>query len=178
VWHAVFYSGFSATAGWVLWTCRRALHNGHAPLLTIPVGYGPTVIAVAVFAAAAFGDLAWHTIFGIEQSITILFSPTHLVLVAAMITIVTTPIRSMWADDTVPAAPGLRRLLPVLLSTAFVATLVLLFMQAWPPSSWFPRADPSVKSTRQRREVTRRIDGVAGQRGAAGACIMTATPAT
>jgi hypothetical protein len=35
----------------------------------------------------------------------------------------------MWADDTVPAAPGPRRLLPVLLSTAFAATLVLLFMQ-------------------------------------------------
>jgi hypothetical protein len=64
-------------------TCRRALHNGHAPLRAIPVGYGLTVIAVVVFAAAAFGDLAWHMIFGIEQSITILFSPTHLVLVAA-----------------------------------------------------------------------------------------------
>jgi hypothetical protein len=128
-WHAVFYSGFAATAGWVLWTCRRALPDGSAGLRSVPAGYRPTVIAIGVFALAGVGDLVWHTAFGIEQALAILFSPTHLLLGAAMITIVTTPMRSQWADPSLGSAPGLRRLLPTVLGVAFATTLVMLFLQ-------------------------------------------------
>jgi hypothetical protein len=128
-WHAAFYSGFSATAAWVLWTCRHAFRDGERVLSSVPVGYAPTIIAVVVFAVSAFGDLIWHTVFGIEQSINILFSPTHLLLVASMIVIVTTPIRSRWADPALPAAPGLGPLLPAVLGAGFATTLVLLFLQ-------------------------------------------------
>ena len=128
-WHAVFYSGFAATAGWVLWTCRRAWPDGSGGLRSVPVGYRPTVIAIGVFAAASAGDLIWHSVFGIEQSLAILFSPTHLLLGAAMITILTTPVRSQWADPTLGRTPGLRRLLPSVLAAAFATALVMLFLQ-------------------------------------------------
>jgi hypothetical protein len=125
-WHAVFYSGFAATAGWIAWTCRAAVRRGfHA----IPIGYAAALVAVPGFAVAGTGDAIWHSVFGIEQSIDILFSPTHLCLAAAMIVIVTAPLRSVLADPALPAAPGLRRLLPAILPTALATALVLLFLQ-------------------------------------------------
>jgi hypothetical protein len=54
------------------------------------------------FALAAARDLLWHTVFGIEQNIDILFSPTHLGLLVAMLVILTTPLRAMWADRSMP----------------------------------------------------------------------------
>jgi hypothetical protein len=128
-WHAVFYSGFSATAAWAIWTCRRALEDGARTRAAVPYGYGPTIVAVAGFAVAGVADLTWHQVFGIEQSIDILFSPTHLGLIATMLVIVTTPLRSAWADRALPAEASLRRLLPAVLSLAFATTLVLLFVQ-------------------------------------------------
>src|SRR5262245_2062951 len=125
-WHAVFYSGFLATAGWVLWVCRSTLRTG---LASVPVGYASTPFAIVAFALGGVGDLTCHTAFGIEQDISILFSPTHLVLVASMFVIVTTPLRSAWANDGIPHCPGLVRLLPAILSAAFGATLVLLMLQ-------------------------------------------------
>jgi hypothetical protein len=128
-WHAVFYSGFAATAAWIGWTARGALRPDRPRVEGIPTGYGAAVVAVAGFALAGAGDLAWHTVFGIEQRIDILFSPTHLGLAASMFAIITTPLRAAWADRTLPSAPGLRRLLPAILATALASTLVLLLFQ-------------------------------------------------
>lgn len=129
-WHAVFYSGFAATAAWVAWTCRGALPDGQRAIRAIPVGYGPTIVALAAFAIGGVLDLTWHQVFGIEQSIDILFSPTHLILIASMFVIVTTPVRSAWANPALAGgAPGLRALLPAVLAVAFATTLVLLFVQ-------------------------------------------------
>ncbi len=41
-WHAVFYSGFAATGGWVLWTVWRQVEQGRRGLAAVPVGYGMT----------------------------------------------------------------------------------------------------------------------------------------
>jgi hypothetical protein len=46
-----------------------------------------------------------------------------------MVLIVTSPLRAAWSDPTLPDRPSLRRLLPAVLTTAFAATLVLLFLQ-------------------------------------------------
>jgi hypothetical protein len=98
-------------------------------LSRVPVGYAATLVAIVVFGLGGVGDLAWHTAFGIEQDIAILFSPTHLVLVGSMFVIVTTPLRSARGNPAIPRCPGLLALLPAVLSTAFAATLVLLMLQ-------------------------------------------------
>src|SRR5262245_42709808 len=72
-WHAVFYSGFVATAAWVLWICRAALRDPRWDVAMVPVGYAASLVALGVFAISAAGDLIWHQVFGIEQSINILF---------------------------------------------------------------------------------------------------------
>lgn len=128
-WHGVFYSGFVATAGWIAWTVHRVWRSGREGIGSIPAGYGAAVVAVVGFAISAAGDMTWHTVFGIEQTINILFSPTHLGLIATMLVILVTPLRAMWVDQSLPAAPGLRRLLPAVLSVSLATTLVLLFLQ-------------------------------------------------
>lgn len=128
-WHGVFYTGFTATAGWIAWTIWRNVLAGRRGLAAVPIGYGPTLIGLVGFAVAGVGDMLWHIVYGVEQDIDILFSPTHLMLITAMFVIVTTPVRAAWADRSLPAAPGLRRLLPAVLSTALATTLVLLALQ-------------------------------------------------
>ena len=125
-WHAVFYSGFAATGAWILWVLWRNHQQGLRGLDAVPIGYGPAVLALPAFAAAGVGDYLWHTFLGIEQGIDILFSPTHLVLIASMIVILTTPLRTLWSDRDV-VSPSLSRFLPAALALAFTASLVLLF---------------------------------------------------
>jgi len=92
-WHAVFYSGFVATAGWVLATATRARQPEPSGLAAFPAGYGLAVVGVVIFAVGGAGDLAWHSIIGIEQDVEALFSPTHLLLFAGMALILSTPLR-------------------------------------------------------------------------------------
>jgi hypothetical protein len=128
-WHAVFYSGFAATAAWIAWMVRDGLRSGRFDVRAVPVGYASSAVAVVGFALAGGADLVWHTALGIEQNIDILFSPSHIGLIAAMLVIVTTPVRAMWADRSPPVTPGLWRLLPAVLSACLATTLVLLFVQ-------------------------------------------------
>ncbi|GHJ45636.1 hypothetical protein Cs7R123_29780 [Catellatospora sp. TT07R-123] len=128
-WHAVFYWGFLVTGGWIAWTVRPALRGGGLPnWRAMPVGYASASVAVLAFAVFGFGDFTWHEVFGIEQNIDILFSPTHLGLVVSMFVIVTTPLRAAWLQDR-PVATGLRPLLPAILSLALGSILILLFLQ-------------------------------------------------
>jgi hypothetical protein len=46
-----------------------------------------------------------------------------------MVVILLTPARSAWADRSLPAAPGLRHLLPTIISVALATTVTLLFLQ-------------------------------------------------
>src|SRR3954453_6137426 len=73
-WHAVFYSGFVATAGWIAWTVRGAWQADRRGVAAMPIGYAASAVAIAGFAVSGVGDAIWHTTFGIEQNINILFS--------------------------------------------------------------------------------------------------------
>lgn len=127
-WHAVFYSGFLATAGWVLWAVRGLLLQGRNGLAAVPLGYGMTVAALPVFALSGLVDAVWHTLLGVETRTSVFFSPSHLGLIVAMVIIATSPLRSAWSDPQPPAHPSLRALLPAVVSLAFGTSLVLLFL--------------------------------------------------
>jgi hypothetical protein len=108
-WHAVFYSGFTATAAWVVVMVVRNVRQGRSGVGVIPVGYGWTVVALAVFGLSGIADGLWHTLWGIDTDINILFSPSHLGLGASMVIIVTSPLRAMWTDPGLSPAPSLRQ---------------------------------------------------------------------
>jgi hypothetical protein len=118
-WHAVFYSGFAAVAAWIGWLSwsRR------------PAGYGLGLAGAAIFLVSGVGDMAWHLAFGIERDIAALLSPTHLGLFLGAFLIVTTPLRSAWADPALEWAAGLARLLPAVASLALAGTLTAFMFQ-------------------------------------------------
>lgn len=128
-WHAALYSGFLATAAWISWLIRRNLIAGRRGMAAVPAGYSLGAFGVCLFVVAGAGDLTWHTIFGIERNTRILFSPTHLLLVTAIILIVTSPLRDAFTDVTLPSAPSLRQLLPAILAIAFATATLMVLLQ-------------------------------------------------
>jgi hypothetical protein len=108
-WHALFYSGFAATAAWILWSVWSATRDGRSWPEAVPVGYGYAMVGLVIFALSGLGDLTWHQIFGIEQSIGALLSPTHLGLFTGAFLVVTAPYRSAAGDPGTGPDPGLRR---------------------------------------------------------------------
>ncbi|WP_156325196.1 hypothetical protein [Nonomuraea sp. SBT364] len=135
-WHAVFYSGFAAVSAWLIWQVLRNVRTGRQGLAAVPMGYLAGLVAIPAFAAFGFADMVWHTVLGIETSIDILFSPSHLGLIVTMLLIITTPLRSAWKAPDVGARPSLGRLLPALVGLAFATTLVSLFLSYGDAMQW------------------------------------------
>jgi hypothetical protein len=102
-WHALFYSGFAASALWLASMARRrGGGRGKGWLRSLPPGYGGAGVGVVLFAAGGVGDAAWHTALGVERGIDALLSPTHLVLFAGLVLILTAPLRAARAAPEVP----------------------------------------------------------------------------
>lgn len=116
--HLAFYTGFLATAAWVL--APRLAPRAQQPLRA---GAGAAATGVGVFAAGAAGDLLWHVALGIERDVEALMSPPHLLLLAGLATIAAAPLVERWQapDD---GHPTLRVLLPALLSVTLVLLVV------------------------------------------------------
>src|SRR5918992_2170806 len=79
-WHAVFYSGFLALAGFLMATLLRNHAKGYPWRQAVPSGYEFSAMGVLIFVAGGLGDMVWHELFGIEADVEALLSPTHLVL--------------------------------------------------------------------------------------------------
>ncbi|MEV0228244.1 hypothetical protein [Nonomuraea sp. NPDC050786] len=139
-WHAVFYSGFAVVSGWIVWQVWRNVRAGRQGLAAVPTGYLAGLVAIPAFAAFGLADMMWHTILGIETTIDIFFSPSHLGLVVTMMLIITTPLRSAWNAPDVGARPSLGRLLPALVGLAFATTLVSLFLSYGDALQYRPQA--------------------------------------
>jgi hypothetical protein len=125
-WHAVLYSGFAATAAWIAGLVRRHRLPGRSWREAVPNGYGLGVAGVVVFLAGGLGDWAWHGVFGVERDLAALLSPTHLLLLLGGLLMVTSPLRSAWSSPA-PPAPGLRGILPGLLSVTLATSAVAFF---------------------------------------------------
>ena len=95
-WHGVFYAGFAAASAWLAVLAAR--RPGRRLLDRIPVGYGAAVVGLGLFAIGGAGDAVWHSVFGVEVGIDALLSPTHLVLMAGLMAIVTAPYRAAVAE--------------------------------------------------------------------------------
>ncbi len=130
-WHAVLYSGYATTALWMCWLVVRGGRAGRVGLAAIPRGYGLGLAGAVIFGLGGLCDMLWHLIFGVEQGLDALLSPSHLALVAGATLILSSPFRSAWAStDPAGDAPRLRAFLPPLLSLA-AAVDVASFINAY-----------------------------------------------
>jgi hypothetical protein len=131
-WHAILYSGFLASAVWMTWLLYRSKQNaGGTWVQAAPNGYGLGLIGVVVFLLGGLGDMGWHIIFGIEQNVAALLSPTHLVLLIGALLILSSPFRAAWNNPAI-TAPDWREFGPPFLSIVITTGAVSFFlMYAW-----------------------------------------------
>lgn len=113
-WHGLLYSGAAAVFGYVALVARRA--GG------VPPGYGAALVGGPLFLLAGAGDFLWHQVFGIEVGLDALLSPTHLVLLASGLLVLSTA----WRADTArgPAA-SVAGVLSLVLTTTLAAFFLL-----------------------------------------------------
>ncbi len=127
-WHAVLYSGYLSVAIFLAVSLFRNHARGYKWSQALPPGYGLALVGVVLFAVSGVGDLTWHLLFGIEQNVEALFSPTHLGLACGNILCVSAPIRAAWRRPA-SASRGWIALLPALVSMTFVLAVFTFFTQ-------------------------------------------------
>lgn len=126
-WHALLYGGFLAIAIWTFWLgLRRRDRSPGWWRQGWPVGYALGALGAIGFMVGGVLDMIWHTIFGIENSLEIAFSPSHLLLSFSGVFLLTSPVRSWWTtgEGGLRAAAGV---LWLALGTAFGGILLLNF---------------------------------------------------
>lgn len=127
-WHGILYSGLAVSAFWALRLARRDKFPGESMWRSAPIGHSLTLVGVLVFSIGGASDLIWHSVFGVEVSLAALLSPTHLVMLAGALLVMTGPLRAGWADGRLQA-PSLREFLPTLVSLILTSALVAFFFQ-------------------------------------------------
>ena len=127
-WHAVFYAGFAASALWMAGMSRRRSSGRIDWLLgSLPPGYEGARIGLGLFAFGGLGDALWHTALGVERGVDALLSPTHLVLFAGLVLILTAPVRALRCAPDAPPRPWM-----LVGSVTSAAALVGFFLNfAW-----------------------------------------------
>jgi hypothetical protein len=131
-WHGILYSGFTASALWMLYVVRRHQQPGVSWRTTMPVGYGFRAAGVGLFGVGAVADLIWHSVFGIEVSIEALLSPSHLLLLSGGLLMAIGPIVSTLAREPMQK-PTWSSMGPVVGTVAFITSLMQFFIMYLSP---------------------------------------------
>jgi hypothetical protein len=96
--HGVFYSGMVALLVAIAIFALNAHRLGHDWPDTVPRPYRLALLGIPIFVLGGIGDMLWHRLFGIEEGVDALLSPTHQILGLGMFFISSGPIRSVLAD--------------------------------------------------------------------------------
>lgn len=127
-WHLLFYGSFALVALFLGGQQVRNVNRGYAFGRALPKGYGLSLIGVGVFALSGFGDMIWHTLFGIEAGTEALMSPSHIGLAMGMTWIFAGPVRGAWIRANAGEGErGWRALGPIILGMTMLLTLALFF---------------------------------------------------
>jgi len=122
----VLYAGWVASAVFMLYVVRRRQATGLTRFAAVPQGFESAVTGAVLFGFGGVGDMIWHGVFGIEVELKILFSPTHLVLMTAMLMLAFGPVRSSWLSN---GRSTIANLWPAILSTGVIMSVLLVFFQ-------------------------------------------------
>ena len=125
-WHALLYGGWFLMGLFLGTSLLQNVSRGISWREALPAGYGLSLIGVLLWLPGGVGDLLWHTAFGFEENVDILYSPTHLILATGFFLMASGPLRAAWQRKT--PENGWRQL-PALLSLVFTLSLLTLFTQ-------------------------------------------------
>ena len=125
-WHGVLYSGVAA-ALLALGVSAARSRDGSGGHLAVPAGYGLAAVGAGIMALAGAADMLWHMVFGIEEDLAALLSPTHLMLLVGGLLLLSAPARAAWLRGG--SASGWRVLWPVIVSATLTATTVGFFVE-------------------------------------------------
>ena len=128
-WHAVLYSGYLVSAIGVTGAWLLNQRRGFSWREAIPDGYGLALIGAPLFIVAGAGDMIWHQLFGFEVGIEPLLSPTHLLLAASGLFMVSGPIRAAFRRQHVAGSEGWRALWPMLVSLMLMLSVFTFFTE-------------------------------------------------
>mgnify|MGYP001267726107 CR=1 FL=1 len=125
--HGFLYGGFIAIGIFTTLSAARNHARGYPWRCALPRAYDLTVVGLAILIVGALPDYLWHLLYGIEESLDILFSPTHILLGIGTAFVVLGPLRS--ALEARPRPATLIAQLPALLSCAALVLLMMFFTQ-------------------------------------------------
>ena len=145
-WHGILYSGFFASALWMLYVIRSNQKPGTSWRRALPLGYGYRGAGVLVFGVGALADLIWHSVFGIEVDIEALLSPSHLLLLSGGLLMAVGPIVSTLAREP-EQKPTWSSMGAVVGTVGFITSLMQFFIMYLSPfDSWVFTKDQAAEA--------------------------------
>lgn len=78
--HALLYTGILALGLVLGVAAAQKIRAGHSWRRALPVGYHLSALGVLLLFVGGPADMGWHLLFGIEEDLQALVSPTHLLL--------------------------------------------------------------------------------------------------
>jgi len=125
-WHAVLYSGLAASVAVLGVAYVSNLRNGYHWLRSLSPVYMRSLLGAVIFIAAGNLDFIWHAIFGFEENVEALVSPSHLSLAVGGVLMMSGPLRTAWEK---PRSQENKIPFPALLSMFAVLGVFTFFTQ-------------------------------------------------
>lgn len=126
-WHMVLYSGYGVVGLLMVGTQFRNVARGYSFTRSLPRGYWLALIGVMIFGIAGALDFGWHEMFGFEEDLEALLSPSHLALATGGFLFGSGPIRAAWHRRQSTAS--WREMLPLIAAILGILSLLTFFMQ-------------------------------------------------
>lgn len=95
-WHAVLYSGLGASIAVVGITYLSNWRKGYDWLRSLPPVYMRALLGAVILIVAGNLDFIWHSLFGFEEDVEALVSPSHLSLAVGGVLMISGPLRMAW----------------------------------------------------------------------------------
>jgi hypothetical protein len=124
-WHGVLYGMFALCGAILVGTHFYNVTRGYAWLKAMPRGYRFGLVGALLFAFGGVADMFWHQLFGIEQGIEPLYSPSHLLLAIGGFLVASSPFCAAWLRRK--RISGWREFLPILCSAIALLSILTFF---------------------------------------------------
>ena len=95
-WHLVLYSGYAVSAAILGVAYILNVRKGYSWLQALPAAYMTSLLGAVIFAVAGNLDFIWHSLFGFEEDVEALVSPSHLSLAVGGVMMMSGPLRAAW----------------------------------------------------------------------------------